>query len=82
MILLIAGSIIASLLPPLVLEQVVNHLTAGQAVSLGLAISYFALIVISDILESLQNAAITVFGQKMTHGIRSAVRILSHAQGR
>ncbi len=73
MILLIAGSIIASLLPPLVLEQVVNHLTAGQAVSLGLAISYFALIVISDILESLQNAAITVFGQKMTHGIRSAL---------
>lgn len=73
MILLITGSIIASLLPPLVLEKVVNRLTARQSISLGLAFSYFALIVISDILESLQDASITVFGQKVTHGIRSAL---------
>jgi ATP-binding cassette subfamily B multidrug efflux pump len=73
MILLITGSIIASLLPPLLLERIVNRLTARQSISLGLAFSYFALIVISDILESLQDASITVFGQKMTHGIRSAL---------
>lgn len=73
MILLITGSIIASLLPPLVLEKVVNRLTARQSISLALAFSYFALIVIADILESLQDASITVFGQKMTHGIRSAL---------
>lgn len=73
MVILIAGSIIASLLPPIILEQIVNRLSARQTVSLGLALCYFAFIVAADILETLQNAAITVFGQRMTHGIRSAL---------
>lgn len=73
LVILIAGSITASLLPPLVMEKVVNRLSARQAITFGLAFSYFAFIVIADVLESLQNAAITIFGQKMTHGIRSAL---------
>lgn len=73
LILLITGFTIASLLPPLVLERVVNRLSSRQGISLGLAFLYFAFIVLADVLESLQNAVITIFGQKMTHGIRSAL---------
>lgn len=73
LVILIVSSVAASLIPPLVLEKVVNRLTAGESISLMLALSYFLFIVLSDVLESLQNAGITIFGQKITHGIRSAL---------
>lgn len=73
LILIIAGSVITSLIPPLVLEKAVNRLSNHQPVSFLLALSYFLFIVLADMLESLQNACITIFGQKMTHSIRSAL---------
>jgi ABC-type multidrug transport system fused ATPase/permease subunit len=73
LILVIAGSTIASLIPPLVLEKVVNQLTTHEVIPFMLALSYFLFIVLADVLESLQNAVITIFGQKMTHSIRSAL---------
>lgn len=69
--LLIAACVAAALLPPLALEQLVNQLTAQQAVSLALPLGYFALLVLSDLLESGQSVIITVFGQKIIHGLRS-----------
>lgn len=69
----IAASVATALIPPLVLERVVNRLAARQAIPFALALLYFACVVIADLCESLQNAAITIFGQKMTHGIRSAL---------
>ena len=79
LILIIAGSVITSLIPPLVLEKAVNRLSNHQPVSFLLALSYFLFIVLADMLESLQNACITIFGQKMTHSIRSALcNKLSH----
>jgi ABC-type multidrug transport system fused ATPase/permease subunit len=71
--LIIAASVFSSLIPPLVLERAVNLLTDHQNVSWELAFLYFLFIVIADILESAQNASITIFGQKVTHGIRSAL---------
>ena len=79
LILIIAGSVITSLIPPLVLEKAVNRLSNHQSVSFLHALSYFLFIVLADVLESLQNACITIFGQKMTHNIRSALcNKLSH----
>ena len=69
----IAASVLTALIPPLVLERIVNRLAARRAIPFALALLYFACIVAADLCESLQNAAITVFGQKMTHGIRSAL---------
>ena len=69
----VAASVVTALIPPLVLERVVNRLAAHQAIPFALALLYFACVVIADLCESLQNAAITIFGQKMTHGIRSAL---------
>lgn len=73
MVVLILISIITSLLPPLALEGIVNHLTSQKEVSLLLAIGYLGLIVLADLFASAQNIAITIFGQKLTHGMRSAL---------
>lgn len=72
-VLVILFSVAAALFPPLVLERAVNRLTAGQGVPLRLALLYLGLIAISGVLESGQNVMITVFGQKVTHGLRSAL---------
>lgn len=73
MVVLITFSITTSLLPPLALENIVNHLTTQKDISLLLALGYLGLIVLSDLFASMQNIAITVFGQKLTHGMRSAL---------
>ncbi|CAH1706170.1 membrane protein of unknown function [Lactobacillus delbrueckii subsp. delbrueckii] len=73
MVLLIILSIITSLLPPLALEQIVNHLMDQKGASLLFALAYLGLIVLSDLFASAQNISITIFGQKLTHGMRSAL---------
>ena len=73
LVLAVAGAVAASLLPPLVLGRVVDHLTARQAVPFALALGYFALLALSGGLESLRESLLTVFGQRMTHALRSAM---------
>ncbi len=70
-VIIIAGAIATALLPPLVLEHIVNRLTAHQPIPLYLALIYLGLLALSGLLESGQNVMITVFGQKVTHGLRS-----------
>lgn len=67
---LIAGAVVLSLLPPLVLERIINRLTQGQSIPLWLALLYFAALALAGLLEAAQNALITVFGQKITHALR------------
>lgn len=62
-----------SLLPPLVLGRVVDRLTARQVVPFALALGYFGLLALSGGLDSLRESLLTVFGQKMTHALRSAM---------
>lgn len=68
---LITFSVGVALFPPLILERIVNQLSAQRTVSLLLPLTYFGLLALSGLLESGQNVMITVFGQKMTHGLRS-----------
>lgn len=70
---LIACSIALALLPPLALERAVNDLVAGNGITLALALVYFGLLALSGVADAAQNAAITVFGQKITHALRSAM---------
>lgn len=71
-ILLAVGvSVSVSLVPPLVLEKIVNRLGAGEGVGFGIALAYFALTALSGLAGSAQEALLTVFGQKMTHAMRS-----------
>jgi len=70
---LIVASVVTSLLPPLVLKRVINELTAGKGISFRLSAGYLMLVIVSDLFETAQNSAITIFGQKITHGIRSVL---------
>ncbi len=72
-LLLVILAVGTSLCPPLVLGRAVDTLTEGKGVSLGLAALYLLLTIISDLFQSMQNSAITLFGQKLTHGLRSAL---------
>lgn len=70
---LVVLSVATSLLPPLVLERAVDSLTEGRGIPWQLAVLYLGLTVLSDCFETAQNGAITVFGQKVTHGLRSTL---------
>lgn len=73
LVLAVAGAVAASLLPPLVLGRVVDRLTARQVVPFALALGYFGLLALSGGLDSLRESLLTVFGQRMTHALRSAM---------
>lgn len=73
LVLAVAGAVAASLLPPLVLGRVVDRLTARQVVPFALTLGYFGLLALSGGLESLRESLLTVFGQRMTHALRSAM---------
>jgi ABC-type multidrug transport system fused ATPase/permease subunit len=66
----LAVSVILSLLPPLVLEQIVNQLGAKKAVEIKWAVMYFVFFAASGIFDSVKEVMITVFGQKTTHRLR------------
>ena len=72
-LLLVVLSVTTSLLPPLVLERAVDSLTEGRGIPWQLALLYISLIALSDFFEAAQNGAITIFGQKVTHGLRSTL---------
>ena len=72
-IITVVGAVISALLPPLVLEQIINLLTSGSTVTIPLAISYFVLLALTSILDSLRESLLVVFGQKITHGLRSTL---------
>ena len=67
------GAVISALLPPLVLERIINLLTAGNAVSLSLAILYFVLLAFTSILDCFRESLLVIFGQKITHRLRSVL---------
>lgn len=69
----VAGTVIAGILPPLLLERIVNRLAGGADVLPGLAAAYFLLLAAAGIFDSAKESLITVFGQKVTHGLRSVM---------
>lgn len=73
LILAITLSVAFSLLPPLVLEEIVDTLAAGQRALFSMALGYFSVVAVSGLLDSLKESLITAFGQKATHQIRSAM---------
>lgn len=69
--LMIMGAVITALFPPLFLQKMIDGLTNNEGISLHMALLYFGMIAVSGILEAGQNVMITVFGQKIMHGLRS-----------
>lgn len=72
----IIASIAVSVTPPLILQYIVDSLVSGSFSAYPLltaGILYFALNAGSGLVDALKETLITVFGQKITHGLRSAM---------
>ena len=67
----VAGAIATSLFPPLILGKNIDTITAGQAVTIAMVVLYFLLIALTGFTEAAREGLLTVFGQKITHTLRS-----------
>ena len=65
-ILCVAASVAASLVPPLV-----DRLSEGAALTFFAVLGYFCSLALEGILSSAQESLLVLFGQKMTHALRS-----------
>ena len=70
-VLWVAASVAASLLPPLLLARVIDRLTAGLPLSFLAVLLYFGSLALEGVLTSAQESLLVLFGQRMTHALRS-----------
>lgn len=73
LIAVIVASIVLALLPPYILGLIVDELVAKNASVLTPAILYVAAVFGQGLAGAGQEAAIAIFGQKVTHKLRSAM---------
>ena len=66
-----AASVLASLLPPLLLGRIVDSLSGGTSLVFTAALLYFGSLALEGALSSAQETLLEMFGQKMTHALRS-----------
>lgn len=71
--LLILGAIVCSLLPPLVLEKIVDRLAGGYGIQVPFAVLYFSLLGASSLCISARDGLLTIFGQKIIRSLRHAL---------
>ena len=69
----VCGAVVMSLIPPLILGKIIDGLTAGQALTFSMVLSYFGMLALTGLTESLREGLLTVFGQKITHALRSSL---------
>lgn len=65
-----AASVLASLLPPLLLARVIDGLTDGIPLTFAAALLYFGSLALEGVLTSAQETLLEILGQKMTHALR------------
>ena len=70
-VLCVAASVAASLLPPLLLARVIDRLTAGLPLFFLAVLLYFGSLALEGVLTSAQESLLVLFGQRMTHALRS-----------
>ena len=68
-----AASVLASLLPPLLLARVIDGLTGGIPLTFAAAMLYFGSLALEGVLASAQETLLEILGQKMTHALRAAM---------
>ena len=70
-LLCVAASVVASLVPPLLLARVIDRLTGGLPLAFAAVLLYFGSLALEGALSSAQETLLVLFGQKMTHALRS-----------
>ena len=73
------ASVLASLLPPLLLARLIDTLTGCLPLPFTAALLYFGSLALEGVLSSAQETLFEMFGQRMTHALRSEMsRKLTH----
>ena len=70
-LLCVAASVVASLIPSLLLARVIDRLTGGLPLAFTAVLLYFGSLALEGALSSAQETLLVLFGQKMTHALRS-----------
>ncbi len=69
----VLGAIIMALLPPLILGNVIDTMTAGMAVPFYMILLYFGFTALTGLTESIREGLLIGFGQKITHALRAGL---------
>lgn len=69
----VVGAIVTALFPPLILAKIIDTITSGTMPTFYMVLMYFGFLFITGLMESARETFLTVFGQKITHSLRSAL---------
>ena len=69
----VVGAIVTALFPPLILAKIIDTITSDTMPAFYMIIMYFGFLLITGLMESARETFLTVFGQKITHSLRSAL---------
>lgn len=69
----VVGAIVMALFPPLILAKIIDTVASGTMPAFYMIIMYFGFLLITGFMESARETFLTVFGQKITHSLRSAL---------
>ena len=72
-ILAVVGAVVTALIPPLILARIVDTITGGNKAAVYILVLYFAMLALTGFMESAREGLLTVFGQKITHALRSSL---------
>ena len=66
-------AIVMALFPPLILAKIIDTITSGTMPTFYMVLMYFGFLLVTGLMESARETFLTVFGQKITHSLRSAL---------
>lgn len=69
----VVGAIVTALFPPLILAKIIDTVTSGTMPTFYMVLMYFGFLLVTGLMESARETFLTVFGQKITHSLRSVL---------
>ncbi len=72
-VLAVVGAVVTALIPPLILARIVDTIAGGNKAAVYILVLYFAMLALTGFMESAREGFLTVFGQKITHALRSSL---------
>ena len=67
----VIGAVVFALIPPLILAKIVDTVTVEKQTSWAVIMLYFVMLAVTAFMESAREGLLIVFGQKITHALRS-----------
>ena len=67
--------VLFSLLPPYILSQIVDTLTSQSQISFFIISFYFISLLLNNVMLSIRDSLLLIYGQKITHALRSGMML-------